>query len=131
MATDARTLIQGDVTALLVAAAHVNGVTAGTSFSTTVVSAAFDAGTGLTTLVLADDELGVGTDIDSLLGGGIDPVTLQPLGLTVYDRPVGGLEDARLYYVVKVDDTTVRLVVSAAAAEDGRTARPHQGRRYR
>ena len=117
VATSATALtLPADRTALLVAGAQVTGIVDGVAFATAIVSASYDDTTKLTTLVLADPVLAVGKPITGIIVQLLDPVTFTPLERTVYDTPVSGLQDAYLYYVVKVDDFTIRLVTSAAAA---------------
>ena len=55
------------------------------------------------------------TAAQSMLVWTTDPVTGQPTShllntqLTDLDTPVGGLENGQVYYVVKLDDNTIRL----------------------
>ena len=130
VATSATSLtMPADRTALLVAGAQVTGIVDGAAFATTIVSASYDDATKLTTLVLADPVLAVGKPFTGIVVQLLDPVTFMPLERTVYDTPVSGLQDAYLYYVVKVDD----LHHPAGRQRGGRASRgrtrPDRGQR--
>ena len=113
--------VPGDRTGLLVAGAAVTGIVNGASFASTVASWSFDATSDLTTIVLATDAIATDADIERVAIELRDTTTGQPLAATWHDNPVGGLDDGRFYYVVKVDARTIRLTSSK---EDAEKAKP-------
>ncbi|MCU0962995.1 MAG: hypothetical protein MUF48_23115, partial [Pirellulaceae bacterium] len=75
----------------------------------TVVSVTYDDTSDRTTVVLAQEVI-----TDTLTRAAFASTTM----VTESDAPIAGLADAHVYYVVKMDDHSIRLASTKAAAED-------------
>ncbi len=74
-----------------------------------VLSARYDSGSDLTTIVL---------DQAVLTGTLARAAFTSPGSITQADTPIEGLSDGFVYYVVNVDDLTIRLAPTKVAAQD-------------
>lgn len=100
--------IDGDQTPLIAAGAGATVTVGSSSATAAVVSAAYDSVTNTTSVVLDH----------SVVAAPLTGVTFERTGtVTLNDVPLDGLSDGSVYFIVKVDDYTVRLVASQQAAE--------------
>ena len=81
----------------------------GATINATVASVSYDSVNDVTNVVLDQ----------GVLTGALTQATFDSsLMVTEVDAPVGGLDDGSIYYVVKVDEHTIRLTSSKGAAQN-------------
>ncbi len=105
---DTRTLTLGKDQQLLIAeGVSATLVVGGVTIDATVASVSYDSVDDVTIVVLDQD----------VLNGGLTRATFaSSLTVTEVDAPVEGLTDGSIYYVVKMDEHTIRLTTSKGAA---------------
>ena len=107
---DSTTLtIPGDQTSPIGVGARAELAVGDSTVESTVVSVTYDDTSDRTTVVLAQEVL-----TDTLTRAAFASTTM----VTESDAPIEGLADAHVYYVVKMDDHSIRLASTKAAAED-------------